>query len=51
MDISVLVNLKQLCADTECSLENLQGAMDDRVWFGGTSTIVGYLMPNPFLHI
>ena len=21
------------------------------VWFYGTSTIVGYLMPNPFLYI
>ena len=20
-------------------------------WFGGTTTIVGYLMPNPFLYI
>ena len=43
--------------DTGYNLEDLPRVMDNRdkeqglVWFYGTSTIVGYLMPNPFSYI
>ena len=56
MDMQVLADRQELIDNNhlqtqDAVLKTCQIFWFGLVWFYGTSTIVGYLMPNPFLYL